>query len=76
MNDNRKLHWFTLPQDAGQIVSVEYAYDREGGAYRRVKDGPRVVYHHGVLDEDHMSETTTYDVEPIVECWRASATPL
>ncbi len=63
--------WYTRGEDQGQIVTVSYAYDSEGGAYRRTHDASdrTTVYEHGELDWSRETEGEDYDRAPCVIEW-------
>lgn len=67
----------TPQRNQGQIVTVSYAYDSEGGAYRRTHDGSdgSTVYEYGDLDWDREPEGTDTERAPRVESWEPCALP-
>lgn len=76
------MKWYTRPVDQGQIVEVSYAYDGEGGAYKRVEDrgeapgsSGRWTYYYGDLDWDREPEFADHDHAPCVEAWTPCEAP-
>lgn len=65
------MRWYTPQQNQGQIVTVSYAYDGDGGAYRRTHDAAdrRTVYEHGDLDWPRETEGVDYERAPRVVEW-------
>ena len=71
------MKWYTRREDQGQMIEVSYAYDSEGGAYRRTHDRAdrTTSYAHGALDWDREPEQVDYDRSPCVVEWVGCAEP-
>lgn len=71
------MRWYVRRVDQGQMVETAYAYDCEGGAYRRVTDHTeppgsewRLRYCYGELDWDREPpEQVDHDRAPCVIEW-------
>lgn len=76
------LRWYMRRVDPGQMIEVAYAYDSEGGAYRRVTDHTeppgsewRLSYYYGELDWDREPPETDAERVPCVVEWVACEPP-
>lgn len=71
------MHWYIRGEDQGQTVETSYAYDSEGGAYKRVHDRTdgTTSYYHGSLDWTEEPEHENHERVPCVDDWRPCEAP-